>query len=238
MSQIDYEYVVSSRAKLARIVVTSETVKVIVPPQFKQRELLNFIESKKAWIVQTQFSLRQKLRQSLCFAPSGMVDGEFLAYQGERLPIRLESSQLKRIQVKLGAECRIQVPADLCQVQHAAQIKKALITSLKSQTHCLAINHIQRYAAAHNLHPEGLRIKTLSSRWGSCGPRNHINLNWLLVLAPPKILEYVVVHELCHIRHKNHSRDFWTLVAELMPDYGVQRSWLKINGASLMRSFR
>jgi predicted metal-dependent hydrolase len=80
-----------------------------------------------------------------------------------------------------------------------------------------------------------LRIKTQKSRWGSCGPNNDINLNWLLMLAPAAALEYVVVHELCHIKHKNHSAAFWQLVAEHLPNYQQQRHWLKQHGARVMQ---
>ena len=83
--------------------------------------------------------------------------------------------------------------------------------------------------------PRSLKIKTQKSRWGSCGPNNDINMNWLLMLAPPEAMEYVVVHELCHIIHKNHSKDFWGLVAEHLPAYQQQRLWLKQQGVSLMK---
>jgi predicted metal-dependent hydrolase len=94
---------------------------------------------------------------------------------------------------------------------------------------------IDKHSPKHQLYPRSLCIKTQKTRWGSCGPNNDINLNWLLMLAPPVVLEYVVVHELCHIQHKNHSKDFWLLVAKHMPDYLTHRRWLKANGASLMR---
>jgi len=106
---------------------------------------------------------------------------------------------------------------------------------MKQQARQQAAWLIEKHTAKHHLIPRGLRIKTLKSRWGSCGPHNDINLNWLLMLAPPVIFEYVVIHELCHIKHKNHSKEFWHLVADHMPDYLQHRQWLKQHGSSLMQ---
>ena len=106
---------------------------------------------------------------------------------------------------------------------------------MKQQARRMALELIEKHCQTHNLLPRNLRIKTQKSRWGSCGPKNDINLNWLLVLAPPLILEYVVVHELCHIKHKNHSKEFWSLVADHMPNFLQHRHWLKQHGAHLMQ---
>ena len=106
---------------------------------------------------------------------------------------------------------------------------------MKNQARLQANFLIEKHGGSLALYPRSLKIKTQKSRWGSCGPNNDINLNWLLMLAPPSALEYVIVHELCHIKHKNHSRDFWDLVTQHFPDYREQRRWLKQHGASLMK---
>jgi predicted metal-dependent hydrolase len=94
---------------------------------------------------------------------------------------------------------------------------------------------VRQHADKKQLFPQAVRIKTQKSRWGSCGIRNDININWLLIMAPPEVLEYVVVHELCHIRVRNHSIHFWALVGEHLPDYKRHRYWLKKHGNSLMK---
>ena len=85
------------------------------------------------------------------------------------------------------------------------------------------------------LYPRFIKIKTQKSRWGSCGIHNDINLNWLLILAPPQVMEYVVIHELCHIKERNHSQKFWLLVKSHLADYQIQRNWLKKEGRRLMQ---
>lgn len=75
-----------------------------------------------------------------------------------------------------------------------------------------------------------VRIKNVKSRWGSCSSKRNLNFNWRLVMAPPEVLDYVVVHELCHLRQMNHSAAFWSLVEEILPDYKRRRDWLKTCG--------
>lgn len=78
-----------------------------------------------------------------------------------------------------------------------------------------------------------VRIKNLKSRWGSCSSQGNLNFNWRLILAPPWVLNYVVVHELCHLHEMNHSSRFWARVQEAMPDYPQAKRWLKEHGSEL-----
>ena len=78
-----------------------------------------------------------------------------------------------------------------------------------------------------------ITIHAQKTRWGSCSGRGTLSFNWRLMLAPPRVLDYVVVHELCHLKHMDHSRNFWNAVAEVMPEYKEYKQWLKENGARL-----
>lgn len=78
-----------------------------------------------------------------------------------------------------------------------------------------------------------LSIRDQKSRWGSCSSRGTLSFNYRLIFAPPQVLDYVVVHELCHLTHMNHSRDFWQLVARIMPEYKQQKHWLRDHGQGL-----
>ena len=78
-----------------------------------------------------------------------------------------------------------------------------------------------------------IRIRDQKTRWGSCSSKGNLNFNWRLMLAPPRVLDYVVVHELCHRKEMNHSKAFWDAVETVLPDYVQLRKWLKDNGGKL-----
>lgn len=75
-----------------------------------------------------------------------------------------------------------------------------------------------------------IRVKQQKNRWASCTWDNRILFNWRCVMAPEYILDYIVVHEMCHFKHKNHSKEFWNSVESVLPDYKLRKEWLKLNG--------
>jgi predicted metal-dependent hydrolase len=80
----------------------------------------------------------------------------------------------------------------------------------------------------------GITIRNQRSRWGSCSGKGNLNFNCLLMLCPPEVIDYVVVHELCHRKEMNHSPRFWAEVARILPNYREQEQWLTDNGSAIM----
>ncbi|WP_373212001.1 M48 family metallopeptidase [Ruminococcus sp. 5_1_39BFAA] len=92
------------------------------------------------------------------------------------------------------------------------------------------------FAELLNVHFNRITIREQKTRWGSCSSNRNLNFNWKLMLAPPEILDYVVVHELCHLKEMNHSPAFWHEVEQILPDYAQRKKWLKDNGWKLMQA--
>lgn len=92
---------------------------------------------------------------------------------------------------------------------------------------------VEYFAEREGFSYKQVRIGSAMTRWGSCGPTGNLNFTWRLILAPDSVIDYVVVHELAHLEHKNHSSRFWAEVERMMPDWKVQRKWLKTNGFKL-----
>jgi len=227
----------SQRAKRTRIVVTADKIEVVAPPGVSERNIKAFVEAQQAWISAAQKRVAGRARPVAGLAPERYGEGATVPYQGRHLPLALKLTRAKTVRVQIidDSQLIIYLPAALAESDKSERIRLALERWMKQQAKQHALQMVDKHAERFALQPRSLRIKTQKSRWGSCGPRNDINLNWLLMLAPPIVMEYVVVHELCHIKHKNHSKDFWALVAAHMPDYLQHRCWLKQNGASVMK---
>lgn len=80
-----------------------------------------------------------------------------------------------------------------------------------------------------------IRIKDTKSRWGSCSSKGNLNFNFRIIMAPKEVTDYIIIHELCHLKHMNHSKEFWTSVEEYMPDYEMHKEWLKTRGMELYK---
>lgn len=226
----------SPRAKNTRIIVTAEKVEVVAPLKTSERRIQAFVVAKQDWIQATLKRLAEKAIATT-LAPAIYCHGAMIPYQGQHFPLSVEFSRQKTCRIDFQAETGflIRLPTDIPPEQQAAAIKQTLTAWMKHQARQQIVEIIELHAPRFNLIPRSIRIKTQKSRWGSCGPHNDINMNWLLMLAPQDILEYVVVHELCHIQQKNHSATFWQLVEQHIPDYRQRRLWLKQQGASLMQ---
>ena len=233
---LEYQLRRSERAKKTRIVVTEGKIEVVAPPKVPEQRIKAFVHAQRDWIEAALKRVKQRARTVEALVPTIYRDGVTVPYHGQQIPLALKTTSARYPKVQLLENEQFLVYLPQTQTVYSSDtIKLALENWMKQQARLQAQRYIDFHSQRYQLHPRTLRIKTQKSRWGSCGPQNDINLNWLLLLAPPVVMEYVVVHELCHIRHKNHSQDFWQCVAAHMPDYLQHRHWLKQHGARLMR---
>jgi len=86
-----------------------------------------------------------------------------------------------------------------------------------------------KYAQQIGVQPSKIRVREYKSRWGSCRVRGEVSYNWRIIISPNPVVDYVVVHELCHLIHHNHSKQYWNQVRSIVPDYQSKRDWLKTN---------
>ena len=115
-----------------------------------------------------------------------------------------------------------------------APMSQEELAALKKRARPVFLARVAYFAPLVGVRWERVAVRSQRSKWGSCSAKGNLNFNCLLLLAPPEVLDYVVVHELCHRRHMDHSRAFWAEVARVLPDYAARRKWLRQNGQSLM----
>ncbi len=227
MSQIEYSIVrTQRRLSGTSISVGPRGVVVRAPFWVPVWVIKNFIEEKKDWIEQQlrkfpQVSKKEKLYQ----------DGENVYFLGEKLTLKVtETENITRTQVIHEEQIiRIVISGHIVGDKRNQEVKKSLTGWFLEK----GVEHITDKA---NIFSERLGVnyrkitlKNVSSIWGSCSSKNNLNFNRHLIMAPHEVIDYVVIHEVCHLVHRDHSSRFWALVRSLDPEYKTHRLWLRQN---------
>jgi len=228
LKTIAYNVRVSPRAKRLRLTVGPDGVNVVLPPRVSKREVNRFIESHRGWIHDKVEKYRTVLDRHP--GPECLEDGAFILFRGEPTPLRVTLKDRVHPKVLEGDGFYLELPNRLSFDEREPAIERTLTRYLKRQAKIDADLAIERFGPPNGLSPTGLCIKDQKRIWGSCTYAGVINLCWRLILAPVDVFDYVVVHELCHLRHRHHQPPFWEAVGEVMPDFEHHRDWLKRNG--------
>ncbi len=206
-----------ARRLILRISVQGDGVEVVAPRRASEREIARFIERNRSWIDHRLATRPARVP----FAP-----GATIPVRGVPHGIELGSSLRGAIRCEDG---RLVVPS---MPEH---LPRRVTDYLKRQAREALLASIGPRAAALGVTASSVTLRDTTSRWGSCSAKGALSFSWRLILAPPDILDYVAAHEVAHLRHMNHGREFWNLCARLAPQTGEARTWLKRNGASLHR---
>ena len=118
--------------------------------------------------------------------------------------------------------------------QNQQKLTDQELKTLREKARALVTERVRYYAPLIGVTYNQISIRAQHTRWGSCSSKGNLNFNCLLALVPQEVLDYVVVHELCHRKELNHSDRFWNEVAKILPDYKCRRKWLKDNGSNLI----
>ena len=224
----------SAKAKHLRLAVKPGLIELVLPRGVAEAQALAFLDKHRAWAEGKLLELNDRASQMP--PKSQFASSSTLPWRGKEIPLIIREAPGARVRVVVDDAVQIMLPVGLSETRDEVALRAFYLWVCRWLLTRVAVL-AERHAPRHNLHPRDIRIKRMKTRWGSCGPRNDININWLLALAPESVLEYVVVHELCHIAERNHAPAFWSLVAQHLPHYAEERSWLKLHGAELMRRF-
>jgi hypothetical protein len=195
-------------------------MKIRAPYQMSDEDIAHFILSKQDWIREKQLLLSQKIPPKYQF-----VEGEKFLLYGDEFPLRFVENEPFALKFE-GKEFLLN-KRDL---HRAHLLFKAWYINQAKFAFPMTVGH---YAVIHRFKYKTVRVSDARRRWGSCSSSGVINLNWRLMRATPEVIDYVIVHELAHTRHMDHSPQFWDLVAKIMPNYETYRNWLKEHGYML-----
>jgi predicted metal-dependent hydrolase len=219
--QID-KLVRSKRRTIALIIERDGSFTVRAPLRTPHATIETFIQQKVDWITRT----REKLKSTPGEPTLGKqyTDGEKFPFLGSFFDLKLVGSQKHSLHFDSGFT-----------LSRAAQTKGEQVFTRWYRERAFEIisERVKRYSQQYNFTPKQVKVSSAKTRWGSCGPNGTLNFTWRLVMAPLDVIDYVVVHELAHLRVKNHSSKFWKVVESIYPEYKKQRKWLRENGRKL-----
>ncbi len=228
--KIDYEIIYSKRRTRAAIVVLPDMkVEFRAPQSLDPETIRKMVNGKAGWIFK-KLELFEANR--LSDQKKHYFEGEIYLYLGKECTLKIiVLDDIKKPQTSFNnSELTVAIPAEVPEDFVSILVKKAVWNFYSK----CAEEEVERiligYSKKLGIVPPVFKVKYQKRRWGSCFSDNVLRINFQLIMAPPEQLEYVIVHELCHVKEKNHSAGFWELVGELMPGYEVHRKSLKKEG--------
>lgn len=220
----------SSRRKTVGIAVDMDGSVIVTAPKSLAGETLKEVVRKKArWILGKQDHFR---RINALFPTKEFTSGEEVLLLGKRYRLKVTANgQLPNLSQQ-GRRIHVSIPSV------SEDEKKRVIRGLLKDwyvEHATALigQRVARFSMKIGVRPKIFKVRDQEKRWGSCSKSGVLRFNWKIIMAPASIVDYVAVHELCHLKFQNHSHAFWELVASVLPDYQERREWLKKNAPTL-----
>lgn len=232
--EIPYELRRSATASERRITITPGHVEVLALTSDNDDDIAGFLERKRQWVFNTVREM-ERITASRRAVPRFMT-GSKIPYRGRNMSLTVRRTDAERASVTYRNGFIVDLP-------HWAgeDVEQLVATELKLWLKERVRRDVQEIAAYYGkrfgLVPRSIRAADLVHGWGSCGPEGNVLINWHLIFAPKKVLAYVVIHELAHLRVRSHGPDFWALLRTLQPGFDYSRSWLEKNQSGLAFDF-
>jgi len=207
----------SKRRTVALIVDSDGSVTVRAPLRLPESAIQAFAEKHFNWIEKKKAEMRAIVpTQSKQYQP-----GENFLYLGREYSLEVVAGQHKKL-----------ILDDHFKIAESALKNAELVFQnwYRQQAKQWIVEQVKHLADIHQLHYEKIKITSARTRWGSCSPKNVLSFSWRLMLTSPEMIDYVIIHELAHTVHHNHSKKFWKLVEKLLPNYRARRKALRQYG--------
>jgi len=215
----------TNRTKSATITVEEGKVCVVVPCQLENERITKLLKDKNRWIKE-KIALHREAQPT---STKQFVSGESFSYLGRNYRLKVLQGNYQPIKLSHGRfAITLRSGTD-----NPDLIQDSLFSWYKQHADTKLTEKAKRYAKMIGVTFNSVGLKTYRSRWGSCSVEGDITFNWKIIMAPNRIVDYVVAHELCHLVHHDHSPKFWREVERIMPNYAECKDWLKKNGANL-----
>ena len=219
---IDYELKKRARKTTSIYIERDGTITVLAPEPYDMDKIEEILEAKRSWIYRNLAEWEDLNRTRV---EREFVNGEGFPYLGSTYRLQIVDDVSQELSFKNGSF--------LLKRSVLSSARDKFIDFYKTKARTRLPKHVAQYAKKMGLNPSGIRIQELKNRWASCSADGTLNFHWRCVMAPITALEYIVVHELAHLKHPNHTPEFWYEIEKVLPDYPKAKGWLRLYGAGL-----
>lgn len=217
---ITYELIRMKRKTISLHMDETGHVLVKAPLFISAKKVDTMVAERKDWIEEQQKKIQYEYENRPKY-----VDGEEVWYLGSPYVLRVSQNGKRNTICISGNTMLFRGPAT-----EPEERRSIIETWLRKEAKDIFAERVREYQDIIGVYPQKIYIKDQKTRWGSCSEKGNLNFNFRLVMMPIELIDYVVVHELCHLIHMNHSKEFWELVGEILPDYKARRKRLKEHG--------
>ncbi len=211
--------IIRSKRKTLALEIAHDASLIVRAPERASLNMIQKIVSKKQnWIEKKQEIARKKFNTTL---PKKYLNGEKFLFLGKKYKLFI----VDNISKPLIFDQNFQLS-----YKYLNKAKEIFKNWYKGKAYEIIYNKVNYYSLQSGFKYKKINITNAQKRWGSCSNRGNLNFSWRLVMAPEKVIDYVTIHEVTHLKERNHSKKFWSKVELLMPDYKIPQKWLKKNG--------
>ena len=233
-AKISYQLRRSATASERKIIVTPGAVEVVALATDDLASIAGFLQRKRQWVFNTVREM-ERVTANRHSVPR-LMTGSKVLFRGRKISLTVRRTDGERADVTFRNGFVVDLPnwvGEGADRVVASELKLWMKQRLRRDVLEIASEYSDRFG----LVPKSVRTANFPNGWGSCGPEGNILINWQLIFAPRKVLEYVVVHELAHLRYRSHGPAFWKFLARLMPAYRSAKAWLEQNQSVLSDHF-
>ena len=222
VSRLRYHLIRSKKRRKTVSLHIKEDGKIVIytPYRTPKWEIEKFIKEKQSWIVEKISEKEKRIREvEKTFQP-----GEKFLYLGEWYPLEMSEPSHQ------GPPLKLCFGKFILNRDHIAEARDLFCSWYKREAKEKITERVDYYSHRFQLFPEGIKITSARFRWGSCSRDNRLSFSWRIIMASLTVIDYILLHELAHLRKKNHSKKFWDYLESVFPGYRKQRHWLRENG--------
>lgn len=224
---IEYSIDYRERTTMEISVEPPNIVNVVAPNGTSEEKVNQYVKKKANWIVQKLYLFKDMEFRKI---HRQMVNGESFLYLGRNYSLQIidDETLTKPVVSLYQGKFYIKTPT-----RDEQTIRNAMKDWYKKKALERTTDRVNYYQQYFKEKPTSIKVKEQQKRWGSCTQNNELLFNWRCIMAPSHILDYIIVHEMCHLYHMNHSQEFWDLLSTVMSDYEQRKEWLKNNGVKM-----